>query len=491
MSRIHGIAVGLCLAVLSGCGPPPPTTIASDELVGTWTALLEHQGTQDRFVMRFERDPSGTVEAIAAIPTIEAWAMPFGTTTVENGTEVHAGPWVLRWNPATDTLEGEMPGFLVPVHTIRAVLKRSGPIAATPPPPVDPPGVEPAWTFDSGAPIWAGVAHDDGLVLAGNDAGEVLALNAGDGKLRWRARTGGAVRARPTIAGSNVLVHSDDGKLYALDRRNGKIRWQSALRDGPLERVPPGEPGARYDHFSSSATVSGEVAYVGSSDGSLHAITLADGAKRWSWNAGDAITGTPAVLDGRVHVGSFDGNVYAIDAASGEPLWQHETGAPVPSSPAVAGDRIIVGSRSYDLLSLDGATGAPAWSYYYWFSWVDSDARVDGDTVFVGSSDLLRIHALDVATGKPRWTFRAGGWAWAQPAVAGQTVFAGTVGTTGYIGRRQAGFFALDRADGSPRWAYLAEAPEEGNGGFASSPATGTDKVFVGNTDGTIYAFTM
>ena len=81
---------------------------------------------------------------------------------------------------------------------------------------------------------------------------------------------------------------------------------------------------------------------------------------------------------------------------SGEVLWKHDTGAPVSSSAAVAGERVLIGSRSYDLFAFDAATGAVDWRHYYWFSWVDSDPTVMDGTVYVGSSDALKLIALDL-----------------------------------------------------------------------------------------------
>jgi len=215
-----------------------------------------------------------------------------------------------------------------------------------------------------------------------------------------------------------------------------------------------------------------------------------DGAIRWQYRAEDAVTSTPAVADGRLFVGSFDGKVYALDAADGRELWRYDTGAAVSSSAAIAGDLVLIGGRSYDLWALDAATGAAAWNLYYWFSWVESDPTVVGDTAYVGSSDALKLFAIDVATGVPRWTFRTGGWTWARPAVTDDAVYVGSVGVGQYIGERRAGFFAVDRRDGSALWHFpLARPDDRDPWGFASSPAVGEEHVFVGGLDGVLYAF--
>jgi outer membrane protein assembly factor BamB len=52
--------------------------------------------------------------------------------------------------------------------------------------------------------------------------------------------------------------------------------------------------------------------YVGSSDGKLYVLDAATGQKRWEFDAGDAITASPAIAAGRVVVGSHDGRLYCF-----------------------------------------------------------------------------------------------------------------------------------------------------------------------------------
>ena len=42
----------------------------------------------------------------------------------------------------------------------------------------------------------------------------------------------------------------------------------------------------------------------------------------WVFPTGDAVTASPAVVDGVVYIGSWDGYFYAIDARSGQLKWK-------------------------------------------------------------------------------------------------------------------------------------------------------------------------
>jgi outer membrane protein assembly factor BamB len=49
---------------------------------------------------------------------------------------------------------------------------------------------------------------------------------------------------------------------------------------------------------------------VGSDDGRLYILDLKDGELIWSYEIGAAISGSPAVAQGKICIGADDGHVY-------------------------------------------------------------------------------------------------------------------------------------------------------------------------------------
>jgi outer membrane protein assembly factor BamB len=49
---------------------------------------------------------------------------------------------------------------------------------------------------------------------------------------------------------------------------------------------------------------------IGSDDGRLYLLDLADGKERWSYELGDKLSGAPAFADGHIFVGGDDGHLY-------------------------------------------------------------------------------------------------------------------------------------------------------------------------------------
>jgi outer membrane protein assembly factor BamB len=62
--------------------------------------------------------------------------------------------------------------------------------------------------------------------------------------------------------------------------------------------------------------VVGDAVVVGSDDGRLYALKLADGEQIWARELGQAVVSSPAVVDERIIIGSNDGTVYAWGATA-------------------------------------------------------------------------------------------------------------------------------------------------------------------------------
>ncbi len=64
------------------------------------------------------------------------------------------------------------------------------------------------------------------LIFVGGSDGTVRALKAGDGRLRWKAFTGGEIRVPPAVAAGHALVGSADGWVYAFEAASGRPLWR-------------------------------------------------------------------------------------------------------------------------------------------------------------------------------------------------------------------------------------------------------------------------
>jgi outer membrane protein assembly factor BamB len=350
------------------------------------------------------------------------------------------------------------------------------------------------WTYHAGAELWGPLELEDGVLYFGDDNGTFRALETMTRELRWQFATDGRIRSAAELAGGSVLFASDDGFLYALDRESGSERWRFHLGSSGIERrLPATDPPYAYDYLHSSPVADEGIVYVGSADGHLYAVDLESGQQRWRFATGEKVRSSPTVTDGVVHFGSWDGHVYALDSGTGEEIWRFDSGGPVQGSPAVTSGLVIVGSRSARVFGLDEETGDVVWTHVHEDgSWVESSPVVVGDVVYIGSSDALKLFALEVATGAKLWHFETGGWSWGTPVTSEDTVYIGGISAYPYYFEGvdlEAGFYAVDRRTGQERWRMEPEALIGYiTGGVFSPPRIAAGVVYVASVGGQLYA---
>ena len=275
---------------------------------------------------------------------------------------------------------------------------------------VDTKRAKPRWVFRAGRCTAASPALDNRTVYmsfmnrppcnatrSGLD-GEVVALDADTGKVRWRRRMG-PTESSPLVVDGTVYVGDWDGKVYALDGRSGRVRWSYTTGGQVKDAV---------------AYAGGRV-YVGAYDHHVYALTANRGKLVWRASAqqrlGSQATfySTPAVAYDRVYIGGTDGKVYSYGATSGKLRWSHGTGHYVYASPAVWNRRVYVGSYDGSFYCFDAATGDIRWKFAANGAISGSAAVINGVVYF--STLKNRTYALDAVSGKRLWSFRRGAYA--------------------------------------------------------------------------------
>jgi outer membrane protein assembly factor BamB len=324
------------------------------------------------------------------------------------------------------------------------------------------------------------------------------AIHLGSGRFLWAFAVGRAVHGGALTTDSAVFFAADDGRLYKLDRLTGKELWRYELGDAQVPRVLMHQvvenSGAfDWDLAGPTPVLVDSTLYIGSGDGSMHAVNPSTGARVWRSEHRGKIRGTAVIIGDRVVFGTFAGPVVALDRRTGERLWEKLASGPVVTSVGGVGDRVIVGSRYGVLQALDAATGAFAWRVQLWGSSAEGEPlAADGSLFYIGASDLRRVSLMDAKDGRVLWRTDVYGWAWPRPAISGQTLFVSTVGASPYQMRHLGALTALDKATGQVRWRWPAPEPAGSWGyGFFAPPVVAGRLVMVGGLDGSLYAFSV
>jgi outer membrane protein assembly factor BamB len=201
---------------------------------------------------------------------------------------------------------------------------------------------------------------------------------------------------------------------------------------------------------------------------------------------GTALREFPPVLsENRIFQLTDDGVLSAIDKYDGKLLWSRRLGVLSAASPAVAGNTVYAtvlsrapGVEAGRVAALDVANGAIRWSRDL-PSPSESSPLPDRGELFLGSQDGT-IYALNASTGRTVWTYRAAGAVKASPTLANGVLYFGD-----YSGHVQ----AISERTGRRLWLAGSEGALFGSGTFYSTPAVVYGRVFLGNTDGRIYAY--
>ena len=311
----------------------------------------------------------------------------------------------------------------------------------------------------------------------------------------------------PTPSG-DILVADDTGRIQSI-AVDGTTNWATDLSD------------AKWGSHGTPAIAEGS-AYVGTYDGVVSAVSVADGEVLWQTEVGDAAAASPTYHEGRLYVaveyatpsgtvvvmdaesgevewrddrptdhphstvavdaerdrflfGSNDGHVYAWSLSDRERAWTYDTGGDVKAPIAVSRGIAVVPSWAGTVTAVDVTDGRGLWEFETDESVSPSDepdpVRTSGvmcapavrdGTVYVGSHDG-NAYAIDLATGEEEWSTPTDGW-----------ITGSVTATNGHVlvGSYDAHLYALDREDGSVTWAV------EGRGDATSAPLVADGAVY-------------
>lgn len=304
-----------------------------------------------------------------------------------------------------------------------------------------------------------------------------------------------ASKGSPMLTPSgDILVADDTGRIQSL-ATDGTTNWSTSLSDD--DRGSHGTP-----------AVADGTAYVGTYDGVVSAVSVADGEIEWQTDVGDAAAASPTYHEGKLYVaveyatpsgtvvvmdaesgdvdrrddrptdhphstvavdlerdrflfGSNDGHVYAWSFSDRERAWTYDTGGDVKAPIAISRGIAVVPSWAETLTAVDVADGTGLWEFETDDMVMCAPAVHDG-TAYVGSHDG-NVYAIDLATGEEEWSTPVNGWVTGSVTATNEHVLAGSY---------DANLYALDRADGSVAWTV------EGKGDVTSAPLVTDDAIY-------------
>jgi outer membrane protein assembly factor BamB len=206
------------------------------------------------------------------------------------------------------------------------------------------------------------------------------------------------------------------------------------------------------------------------------------GSSLWSFQAGKLLEFQPIAVGHRVYFMDKDGMFYALNTGSGHVEWRRKIGSLNASSPAYSHGRLFaVNLEPQQAVAIEPHEhGSEVLWRHPLPGRSESSPLVHAGKVIFGceSGDIF---ALDMKSGKTKWTVHTGGAVKGALALDNGTVFADN-----YAGE----VWALDAGNGHVKWTAHTQGGGFGRGGGVySTPAVAWGRVYLGGLDGRVYSF--
>jgi outer membrane protein assembly factor BamB len=216
------------------------------------------------------------------------------------------------------------------------------------------------WKRGLKAPLSAGPAAKDGLVLLGTSKGEVIAVNENDGSVRWRVNIDAEILSAPAISPDLIVVRTVDGKLRGLASRDGTETW---VADQQVPRLSL--------RGTSAPVLSGDLAICGFDNGRVMAVNRINGTTVWDTAVGQSHGSSelsrlidvdaPVVTEGGdLFTVAYQGRVAHMRRDTGEVLWTRDISS--YRGLAVDADSVYISTADGGVTRFDRQNGTEQWS---------------------------------------------------------------------------------------------------------------------------------
>jgi outer membrane protein assembly factor BamB len=295
--------------------------------------------------------------------------------------------------------------------------------------------MEDLWDFFLSSPVIGvnGPGINKGpTVYFGSSDGNLYALDATSGSLKWKFHTEGIIHSSPALYEGNIYFGSWDTYMYAVDAQTGKEIWKFKTRDQPGYHQLEG--------IQASPSINDGVLYFGARDGFFYALKAKTGDSLWSFSADNSwVLTTAAIIDSTVLFGTSDTYLlYALDTKTGRKKFSMKAKGYLYSSPAISRRMAYFGDFTGNFYALDLRSG--------------------GKNMQTFSTDSRKLHAADILNQKGELDFAY------TAARDDLTLYTSSV-------RVMNAFYSL--------------------GSIVSSPAIYGSSIYFGSADGNLYAIEL
>jgi serine/threonine protein kinase/outer membrane protein assembly factor BamB len=291
------------------------------------------------------------------------------------------------------------------------------------------PGLLPLWTAtpEIDHTYYAEPNLVNGIVYAGiystttTDQKCLQALSAKTGKTLWSFETDFGIYDAPIVDNGTVYFCAGNinngGTVYALDADTGEQLWTFETEE----------------YLKATPTVANDIVYAYSQH-AVFALNAATGQHYWRVSLKAALFGRPHVVNNVVYIATERGNCYTVDADRGHKL---ATFTDIGEMHAV----VIIDEHVYGLCvyedqfyALDMESGKTRWTTQIdrhisgGVTVAGNSAYIGSHSGFVGDSSRTKLLAIDIQNGKQLWNAHIRHEIEGAPVIMGKMIFLSNFG---------------------------------------------------------------
>lgn len=210
--------------------------------------------------------------------------------------------------------------------------------------------------------LGGGIAYDSGKIYVSTGFAEVLALEAGTGKILWRQSMDFPANSAPLVASGLVAIIVQNGWLLTFNAASGAAGWRFSGSVGtpPMTTVSVIGTPAFADGIIVAGFSTGLLAAIDANSGTpIWEQSLAAGFGQASALDLSDIVASPVIAGGVVYALNLDGTFMAVDLHSGVKVWTH--GAIGAQPPAASGGFLFLLDAKGSLYAVHADDGLVSW----------------------------------------------------------------------------------------------------------------------------------
>ena len=205
----------------------------------------------------------------------------------------------------------------------------------------------------------SGFFLDNKILFFSTGLGNVYAVDAIEGKIKWFKKFGIQFSRPPVISKNRIFLVSDDNQLYAINKTDGEVEWSHLGNIEELSIIGGSKPALDQGIIVVSYS-SGEIFALDESNGSVIWFDNVSTSSFFSKTNINDIQSPICIENERLFVPTFSNKLLVYDLKTGKKSWDVKLSSISPM--VISGEIIYVIDINGKLMSIDKVSGKLLWA---------------------------------------------------------------------------------------------------------------------------------